>query len=95
VSAKTAANARQLLARVLTPNSVDAVITSPPYPNEKDYTRTTRLESVLLGFLEIGKTCDNSRKGYFAPIPAMCSRAGHEDDRWVTNHAEIQRLAPP
>src|ERR1035438_70559 len=35
---------------VLAPNSVDAVITSPPYPNEKDYTRTTRLESVLLGF---------------------------------------------
>ena len=32
--------------------SVDAVITSPPYPNEKDYTRTTRLESVLLGFLK-------------------------------------------
>jgi hypothetical protein len=27
------------------------VITSPPYPNEKDYTRSTRLESVLLGFL--------------------------------------------
>ena len=31
---------------------IDAVITSPPYPNEKDYTRTTRLESVLLGFIE-------------------------------------------
>ena len=30
---------------------VDAVITSPPYPNEKDYTRTTRLESALLGFI--------------------------------------------
>lgn len=29
----------------------DIVITSPPYPNEKDYTRTTRLESVILGFL--------------------------------------------
>lgn len=27
------------------------VITSPPYPNEKDYTRTTRLEAVLLGYL--------------------------------------------
>ena len=36
---------------VLEPNSVDAVITSPPYPNEKDYTRTTRLKSVLLGFI--------------------------------------------
>ena len=36
---------------ILEPNSVDAVITSPPYPNEKDYTRTTRLESVLLGLI--------------------------------------------
>ena len=32
--------------------SIAVVITSPPYPNEKDYTRTTRLESVLLGFLK-------------------------------------------
>jgi len=30
---------------------IGIVITSPPYPNEKDYTRTTRLESVLLGFI--------------------------------------------
>ena len=36
---------------VLDPASVDAVITSPPYPNEKDYTRTVRLESVILGFI--------------------------------------------
>jgi hypothetical protein len=36
---------------LLEPGSIDAVITSPPYPNEKDYTRTTRLESVLLGFI--------------------------------------------
>lgn len=37
---------------VLRPRSVNAVFTSPPYPNEKDYTRTTRLESVILGFYE-------------------------------------------
>ncbi len=36
----------------LRPKSIDWVITSPPYPNEKDYTRTTRLESVILGFLK-------------------------------------------
>ena len=29
--------------------SIDCVITSPPYPNEKDYTRAVRLESVILG----------------------------------------------
>jgi DNA modification methylase len=31
---------------------IDCIITSPPYPNEKDYTRSTRLESVLLGFIK-------------------------------------------
>lgn len=36
---------------VLSPRSMDAVITSPPYSNEKDYSRTTRRESVLLDFL--------------------------------------------
>ena len=36
----------------LRPQSIDGVITSPPYPNEKDYTRTTRLESVLLGLIK-------------------------------------------
>jgi hypothetical protein len=30
---------------------IGIVITSPPYPNEKDYTRSTRLESVLLGLI--------------------------------------------
>jgi len=33
------------------PEGIGAVITSPPYPNEKDYTRTTRVESLLLGIL--------------------------------------------
>jgi len=33
------------------PGGITSVITSPPYPNEKDYTRTTRVESVLLRFM--------------------------------------------
>ena len=33
------------------PSGISAVITSPPYPNEKDYTRTTRVESILLGLV--------------------------------------------
>ena len=36
---------------VLGKDQIDAVIPSPPYPNEKDYTRTTRLESVILAFV--------------------------------------------
>jgi len=30
------------------PEDISRVITSPPYPNEKDYTRTTRVEALLL-----------------------------------------------
>ncbi len=41
-------DARELLH---VPGQISAVITSPPYPNEKDYTRTTRVESILLGLL--------------------------------------------
>ncbi len=40
-----AADARELAD---IPGGLTAVITSPPYPNEKDYTRTTRVESILL-----------------------------------------------
>ena len=72
--------------------SIDAVITSPPYPNEKDYTRTTRLESVLLGFIR--------DKGELRQVKKMMVRSntrgvytGDNDDRWVANHPEIQRLA--
>lgn len=36
---------------VALPRQASLVITSPPYPNEKDYTRATRLEAVLLGYL--------------------------------------------
>lgn len=49
------ADSRQL-STVLQPNSIDAVFTSPPYPNEKDYTRTTRLESVILDFVTTSKS---------------------------------------
>jgi hypothetical protein len=85
------ADARRL-GLVLDPASIDAVITSPPYPNEKDYTRTTRLESVLLGFLrgkadlravKRGLLRSNSRGVYW----------DDDDDRWIAEQPEIQRIA--
>jgi len=74
------------------PSSVAAVITSPPYPNEKDYTRTTRLESVLLGFLN---TKDELRK-LKATLVRSNTRGVYKadnDDKWVDNFPEIARLA--
>ena len=72
--------------------SVDAVITSPPYPNEKDYTRTTRLESILLGFIS---SKEELRKFKKSLIRSNTRGVYKEDDdfRWVENNIEIKHIA--
>lgn len=78
--------------QVLKPNSIDAVITSPPYPNEKDYTRTTRLESALLGFIN-----NRTELRAFKQTLLRSNTRGvykvDDDDKWVVDHPEIQRIA--
>ena len=85
------ADARDLVT-LLPPSSIDAVITSPPYPNEKDYTRTTRLESVLLGFI---KNKDDLRrlKQTLVRSNTRSVYKSDTDDRLVEHHDEIQRIA--
>jgi hypothetical protein len=85
------ADARDL-ALLLRPSSIDAVITSPPYPNEKDYTRTTRLESVLLGFI---RSKDDLRRLKQSLVRSNTRSVykSDTDDRLVENHEEIQRIA--
>lgn len=85
------ADARELM-HLLGPESIDAVITSPPYPNEKDYTRTTRLESVLLGFI---KSKDDLRrlKQNLIRSNTRSVYKSDTDDRLVEGHDEIQRIA--
>lgn len=85
------ADSRQI-SQVLEPSSIDAVITSPPYPNEKDYTRTTRLESVLLGFIR--DRADLRRlKHALVRSNTRSVYKSDDDDRWVADHPEIQRIA--
>jgi DNA modification methylase len=84
-------DARELV-RVLEPGSVDAVITSPPYPNEKDYTRTTRLESVLLGFIE-SRSDLQALKRSLVRSNTRGVYVDDEDDQWVAHFPRIQQLA--
>lgn len=74
------------------PNSIDAVITSPPYPNEKDYTRTTRLESVILGFVN-NKTELRALKRRLVRSNTRGVYKGDDDDQWIAGYPEIQRIA--
>ncbi len=77
---------------MIEPNSVDAVITSPPYPNEKDYTRTTRLESVLLGFINSKEELRELKKRLVRSNTRGIYK-GDDDDQWVSEFPEIQRIA--
>ena len=76
----------------LQPRSIDAVITSPPYPNEKDYTRTTRLESVILGMI-VNKVDLRRLKKTLVRSNTRGVYKTDEDDILVANHPEIQRIA--
>ena len=84
------ADARNL--EVIEPNSIDAVITSPPYPNEKDYTRTTRLESVLLGFINSKEELRELKKRLVRSNTRGIYK-GDNDDQWISDFPEIQRIA--
>jgi hypothetical protein len=78
--------------RLLPARSVDAVITSPPYPNEKDYTRTTRLETVVLGFIR-EKQALRALKRTMLRSNTRGVYITDTDDQWVSQHVEIQRIA--
>jgi len=84
-------DAREALTH-LAPASIDAVFTSPPYPNEKDYTRTTRLESVMLGFIRSKEELRAMKKGLMRSNTRGVY-VGDSDDQWVAHHPRIQEIA--
>ena len=73
-------------------SSVDAVITSPPYPNEKDYTRTTRLESVVLGFMKNKTELRQFKKDLLRSNTRGVYKAD-DDDRWVEDNQRVALIA--
>lgn len=77
---------------VLEPESIDAVITSPPYPNEKDYTRTTRLESVILGLIRDRNQLRSSKQDLIRSNTRGVYKSD-SDDQEVEHNETIQRIA--
>ena len=71
---------------------VECVFTSPPYPNEKDYTRTTRLESVLLGFLSDKSSLRSMKSGLLRSNTRNIYK-GDSDDQLVANVESVQNLS--
>lgn len=71
---------------------VDCVITSPPYPNEKDYSRTTRLESVILGFLNSKEDLRRVKQGFIRSNSKNVYRSDN-DAQYVCDIASINELS--
>ena len=77
---------------ILEPESVDSVITSPPYPNEKDYTRTVRIESVILGFFE-DRADLRSTKQHLLRSNSRTVYKADNDDNWLPGDSRVHELA--
>ncbi len=77
---------------ILAPNSVDAIITSPPYPNEKDYTRTVRIESVILGFFEDRMDLRSTKQHLLRSNSRTVYKDDHDDD-WLPTGSRVHQLA--
>ncbi|MCE0498383.1 MAG: hypothetical protein LV481_10610 [Methylacidiphilales bacterium] len=82
------------------PRGITSVITSPPYPNEKDYTRTTRVESVLLRFMTHRKQLRevkhsllrSNTRNVFVADDDLNEVAGFESIRRVCEQIEARRV---
>ena len=77
---------------VLGRKKIDAVITSPPYPNEKDYTRTTRLESVILGFVT-NKAELRATKRELVRSNTRGVYKSDDDDKFLETLPEVRAIA--
>lgn len=76
----------------LTPNSISAVITSPPYPNEKDYSRTTRLENVLVGLVNNMQDLRGVKKTFVRSNTRSVYKED-SDHLYVKDFKSIQQIA--
>ncbi len=80
------------MGELIAPRSIDAVICSPPYPNEKDYLRIVRLESVLLDLIDDRLHLRTLKKRLVRSNTRGVYK-GDEDDKWIRSNRNIAKVA--
>lgn len=71
---------------------IDAVITSPPYPNEKNYSRITRIENLITNCVQSRVDLKRIKKGLIRSNSQNVYK-GDQDDQFVKKFASIQKIA--
>lgn len=84
------ADARDL--SFLAKNSIDAVITSPPYPNEKNYLRITRIEHVITDLIKDGVNLKIHKKRLLRSNSGNIYKSDNDGDL-VAKFESIQKIA--
>lgn len=72
-------------------NNIDLVITSPPYPAEKDYSRQTRLELVFLGYVYDRESLQSVKKAMIRSNTKGIYKSDN-DSKIVRNIPEILKI---
>ena len=92
IPAKVYLGDARAMSHLLSRKSIDFVMTSPPYPNEKDYTRITRLEAVLLNFMSVKKDLRKSKEVLLRSNTRNIYK-GDDDEQWIANNKYVVELA--
>lgn len=71
---------------------IDVVITSPPYPNEKNYSRITRIENLITNCIQNDADLKRLKKGLLRSNSQNMYK-GDDDDRFAEKFASVQRVA--
>jgi DNA modification methylase len=71
---------------------IDVVITSPPYPNEKNYSRITRIENLITNCVQSRTDLKRLKKGLIRSNSQNIYK-GDQDDQFVKKFTSIQKIA--
>jgi len=75
------------------PKGVDFVITSPPYPNEHDYTRNSRLELVILGYVRMAVDLQPLKQSMVRCNTKGLYKNHADDERYSARYLAVRRIA--
>jgi len=79
------------MSKFLENNSIDFVFTSPPYPNDLEYTRQTKLELYLLGFVKSEREIQQIKRKMVKGSTKLIYNESNSS-KYVEKYESIQRI---
>ena len=78
--------------KMIKPNSVDFIFTSPPYPNDMEYTRQTRLDLFLLDYVDSLNDVQKIKRDMVKGSTKLIFKESNSS-QYVENNKHVQNIA--